>query len=66
MIGLSMLLNKNRIFVMVLTSMFMMQLVSTSHAQQRDWENPHVFGINKLPYHATLQPHAAGIHFVWQ
>jgi len=20
-----------------------------------DWENPHVFGINKLPYHATLQ-----------
>ena len=55
MIGLSMLLNKNRIFVMVLTSMFMMQLVSTSHAQQRDWENPHVFGINKLPYHATLQ-----------
>ena len=24
-------------------------------AQQRDWENPHVFGINKLPYHATLQ-----------
>ena len=24
-------------------------------AQQRDWENPYVFGINKLPYHATLQ-----------
>ena len=23
--------------------------------QQHDWENPHVFGINKLPYHATLQ-----------
>ncbi len=22
---------------------------------QHDWENPHVFGINKLPYHATLQ-----------
>ena len=20
-----------------------------------DWENPHVLGINKLPYHATLQ-----------
>lgn len=33
----------------------MMQQVSTSQAQQRDWENPHVFGINKLPYHATLQ-----------
>lgn len=26
-----------------------------AQAQQRDWENPHVFGINKLPYHATLQ-----------
>ena len=26
-----------------------------ANAQQRDWENPHVFGINKLPYHATLQ-----------
>ena len=24
-------------------------------AQTPDWENPHVFGINKLPYHATLQ-----------
>ena len=21
----------------------------------RDWENPEVVGINKLPYHATLQ-----------
>ena len=28
--------------------------VSTS-AQPRDWENPAVLGINKLPYHATLQ-----------
>ena len=24
-------------------------------AQVHDWENPHVLGINKLPYHATLQ-----------
>ena len=24
-------------------------------AQTRDWENPAVLGINKLPYHATLQ-----------
>ena len=23
--------------------------------QPRDWENPHVLGVNKLPYHATLQ-----------
>ncbi|MBQ0074214.1 MAG: beta-galactosidase [Prevotella sp.] len=30
--------------------------VATSvNAQQHDWENPHVLGINKLPYHATLQ-----------
>lgn len=25
------------------------------NAQTVDWENPHVFGINKLPYHSTLQ-----------
>ena len=25
------------------------------HAQAPDWENPEVLGINKLPYHATLQ-----------
>ena len=24
-------------------------------AQTHDWENPAVLGINKLPYHATLQ-----------
>ena len=29
-------------------------LVVTVQAQN-DWENPHVLGINKLPYHATLQ-----------
>ena len=27
----------------------------TVQAQTHDWENPHVLGINKLPYHATLQ-----------
>ena len=26
-----------------------------TQAQVRDWENPAVLGINKLPYHATLQ-----------
>ena len=26
-----------------------------AQAQVRDWENPAVLGINKLPYHATLQ-----------
>ena len=27
----------------------------TMQAQTHDWENPAVLGINKLPYHATLQ-----------
>ena len=27
----------------------------TVQAQQNDWENPAVLGINKLPYHSTLQ-----------
>ena len=30
-------------------------LAMTAQAQVKDWENPAVFGINKLPYHATLQ-----------
>ena len=30
-------------------------LTITAHAQTHDWENPAVLGINKLPYHATLQ-----------
>ena len=29
--------------------------ISAQAQQDRDWENPHVLGINKLPYHATLQ-----------
>lgn len=35
--------------------LFAALFASPIFAQQRDWENPHVFGINKLPYHATLQ-----------
>jgi beta-galactosidase len=30
-------------------------LAITAQAQTHDWENPSVLGINKLPYHATLQ-----------
>ena len=30
-------------------------LSSAAKAQVHDWENPAVLGINKLPYHATLQ-----------
>jgi beta-galactosidase len=30
-------------------------LSCTAQAQVNDWENPAVLGINKLPYHATLQ-----------
>lgn len=36
---------------MVLASL----LTLTTQAQTPDWENPAVLGINKLPYHATLQ-----------
>ena len=30
-------------------------LATAAQAQVHDWENPAVLGINKLPYHATLQ-----------
>ena len=30
-------------------------LTKAAQAQPHDWENPAVLGINKLPYHATLQ-----------
>lgn len=34
----------------------MLALAVDGQAQtSRDWENPAVLGINKLPYHATLQ-----------
>ena len=34
----------------------LMPLLSiTAQSQDHDWENPAVLGINKLPYHATLQ-----------
>ena len=29
--------------------------IGTMALSTHDWENPHVLGINKLPYHATLQ-----------
>ena len=32
-----------------------LMLSITAQAQTHDWENPAVLGINKLPYHATLQ-----------
>ena len=35
---------------------FLISLLTISaQAQTHDWENPAVLGINKLPYHATLQ-----------
>ena len=37
--------------LIILTSL----LAITVQAQPHDWENPAVLGINKLPYHATLQ-----------
>ena len=38
------------------TLIFLTSLLTISaQAQTHDWENPAVLGINKLPYHATLQ-----------
>ena len=36
-------------------ALFASVLALQAQAQVRDWENPAVLGINKLPYHATLQ-----------
>ncbi|MCQ2059830.1 MAG: DUF4981 domain-containing protein [Bacteroidaceae bacterium] len=33
---------------------FLAESVQISAAQQHDWENPHIIGVNKEPYHATL------------
>ena len=38
-------------FIAILTSVLAIQ----AQARVHDWENPAVLGINKLPYHATLQ-----------
>ena len=38
-------------YIIILVSVLALQ----AQAQTRDWENPAVLGINKLPYHATLQ-----------
>ena len=35
--------------------MVLLTLDANAQAQTRDWENPAVLSINKLPYHATLQ-----------
>ncbi|MGM9734777.1 MAG: glycoside hydrolase family 2 TIM barrel-domain containing protein [Prevotella sp.] len=39
----------------LLTIIAMTALALLSVAQEHDWENPAVLGINKLPYHSTLQ-----------
>ena len=39
-----------------LATIVLLSVMTTLQAQTpHDWENPHVLGINKLPYHATLQ-----------
>ena len=38
-----------------IATIFASLLAITAQAQTHDWENSHVLGINKLPYHATLQ-----------
>ena len=48
---------KKRSFITCPFSFFavLLLLTLTAQAQVHDWENPAVLGINKLPYHATLQ-----------
>ena len=42
--------------IKAIVSAFIAVLAMTALAQTTpDWENPAVLGINKLPYHATLQ-----------
>ena len=44
-------------YTLPLATLLSWAAISTTSAQNepRDWENPAVLGINKLPYHATLQ-----------
>ena len=39
----------------ILVMMALTAAVAIEAQETHDWENPHVLGINKLPYHATLQ-----------
>jgi beta-galactosidase len=47
-------MNRNLKFTAALL-MLLSSLTPEVQAQMPDWENPSVLGINKLPYHATLQ-----------
>ena len=47
-------MNRNLKFTAALL-MLLSSLTPEVQAQTPDWENPSVLGINKLPYHATLQ-----------
>ena len=40
---------------LITISIILWVTILTALAQVKDWENPAVLGINKLPYHATLQ-----------
>ena len=41
-------------FILMLVALLTLVLEASAQTTN-DWENPHVLGINKLPYHATLQ-----------
>ena len=41
-------------FTLMLVALLTLVLEASAQTTN-DWENPHVLGINKLPYHATLQ-----------
>jgi beta-galactosidase len=45
------MIRKNLVKTILLATLLL--IMQRGHAQLRDWENPQVFGINKLPGHAT-------------
>ena len=46
---------KKRLSTIILWVTALMLVMSAQAQEMNDWENPAVLGINKLPYHATLQ-----------
>ena len=48
-------MEKEKIVVTRLALLLLTMFTLPSHAQTMEWEDPAIIGINKLPYHATLQ-----------
>ena len=42
-------------FISLVSLLVVLQTMAIAQTTTPDWENPQVVGINKLPYHASLQ-----------